>query len=120
MLREFFDLRTPATRAARYAIELPVRYRTADAPAWHDGRTENISRSGVLIRTRELLPLRTPIDMLIVLPTEVGGGGVPVLCRGRVVRTEPAEAGDERQPTMAATIAAVRYVQPQDADPRRI
>ena len=120
MLREYMDPRAPACRAPRHAIEIPIRYRTPDATAWHDGLTENISASGVLIRTRELLPPRTAIDMLLSLPAEVGGRDVPVICRGRVVRTEPASAGAGSEAAMAATIVAVRYVQPQDADPRRI
>jgi len=120
MLPEFGESRTPASRAPRYAIELPIQYRTPDAPAWHDGRTENISRTGVLMRTRELLPPRTPIEILIVLPSEVGGRDAPVICRGRVVRTEPARAGGECPPAMAATIVAIRYIHAQDADPRRI
>ena len=120
MLRGFHDPRAPAHRARRYEIDLPIRYRTADAPGWHEGRTENISRTGILIRTTAPLPPRTPIDMLLALPAEVGGRGVPVICRGRVVRAEPAGAHGQHQPTMAATIVAVRYVQPPDSDPRRI
>jgi len=119
MLRDYKDHRAPPCRAPRYAIEIPIRYRTPDAPAWHEGTTENISRSGVLIRTREVLPPRTAIDMLLSLPAEVGGRGVPVICRGRVVRAERAAAG-EGDPAMAATIVAVSYVHPQEADPRRI
>jgi|SRR5689334_15773797 PilZ domain len=120
MLPEYGESRTPACRAPRYSIELPIQYRTPDASAWHEGRTENISRSGMLIRTRELLPARTPIEMLIALPSEVGGRDVPVLCRGRVVRTESAHADGDRSPAMAATIVAVRFIHAQDADPRRI
>jgi PilZ domain len=120
MLREYMGPRAPAFRAPRHSIELPIRYRTPDAPAWHEGRTENISSSGVLIRTRELLPTHTPIDMLLSLPAEVGGRGVPVICRGRVVRAEPAAAAGGSEPAMAATIIAVRYIHPPDADPRRI
>jgi hypothetical protein len=120
MLREFFDPGAAAPRAPRYPIDLPIQYRLADAPEWHEGRTENISRTGVLIRTAAPLPPRTSIDLLLALPAEVGGRGVPVICRGRVVRTEPADAHGQRQPTMAATLVAVRPVQPQDADPRRI
>jgi PilZ domain len=120
MLRQYRDPRAPACRAPRYSIELPIRYRTPNAPAWHDGRTENISRSGVLIRTQEPLPPRTPIEILIALPTEVGGGDAPVICRGRVVRTEPPRAGGDGPQAMAATIVAIGDVHPQDADPRRI
>jgi len=120
MLRDYMDPRAPAIRAPRYSIELPIRYRTPDAPAWHDGRTENISCSGVLIRTQELLPPRTLIEILITLPSEVGGRDAPAICRGRVVRTEPARAEGERPSAMAATIVDVGFLHAQDADPRRI
>ena len=120
MLREHSEPRAPACRAPRFSIDLPIRYRTPDAATWHEGRTENISCSGMLIRTRDLLPARTPIEMLIALPNEVGGRDVPVICRGRVVRTEAAPTGAEPSPGMAATIIAVRYLHAQDADPRRI
>jgi hypothetical protein len=120
MLRERHGDKKPAGRAARYRLNLPIRYRTADAPDWRDGRTENISRSGILIRTGTPLPPWTPIEMLLALPAEVGGRGQPVICRGRVVRAEPAGANGRRQPAMAATIAAVTYIQPPNADPRRI
>ena len=41
---------TTPTRAPRFSLRLPIRYRTVGEPAWHDGTTENISRSGVLFR----------------------------------------------------------------------
>jgi len=118
MLREFHDSSAPAARAPRFPIDLPIRYRSADAPEWHEGRTENISRSGVLFRTGALLPPRTSIDILLALPAEVGGREVPVICRGRVVRAEA--AGVHTHATIAATFVAVRFAEPHDTDPRRI
>jgi PilZ domain-containing protein len=107
-------------RAARFAIQIPMRYRFAGEPHWYDGETENISRSGVLFRTSQPIPRFTPIEMMLALPKEVGGGDdAAVICRGRVVRTEPASADDAR-PAVAATIAGFRLAHVQGNDPRRI
>ena len=87
---------------------------------WRDGHTENISRSGVLFTTSEPVAKLTVIEMLLTLPTEVGGGEhATVICRGRVVRTEPARETDFRS-TVAATIAGFRLAHWYTNDPRRI
>ena len=107
-------------RAARFAIQIPMRYRPAGDMRWREGYTENISRSGVLFRTSQPMPLLTPIEMTLALPSEVGGGDdATVICRGRVVRTEPANRLDPR-PAVAATIAGYRLAHVQGNDPRRI
>src|SRR2546421_8153775 len=97
-----------------------MRYRPAGDMRWHEGHTENISRSGVLFRTSQPMPRFTSIEMMLALPTEVGGGeDATVICRGRVVRTEPATHHDPR-PAIAATIAGYRLAHVQGNDPRRI
>jgi len=117
-------------RSPRFTFKIPVRYRPSGATDWQEGRTENISRSGVLFRTDHLMPIQTPIDLLLSLPAEVGGGGsATVICRGRIVRTEPPNPGDAR-PAVAATIAGYRLAHTpsghepgsdqQSHDPRRI
>jgi hypothetical protein len=99
-----------------------MRYRPSGDPYWHEGQTENISRSGVLFRTDHLMPLQTPIEMLLALPAELGGGeeAATVICRGRVVRTEPGDSQDDPRPVVAATIAGYRLAHSQGNDPRRI
>jgi hypothetical protein len=119
------DPKKPAlNRAPRYRLQIPLRYRPSGDHQWREGRTENISRSGVLFRTDHLMPLQTPIEMLLALPVEVGGGedAATVICRGRVVRTQPADgaSGDDGQPAVAATIAGYRLAHLQGNDPRRI
>jgi hypothetical protein len=97
-----------------------MQFRSSGDPHWHEGRTENISRSGVLFRSTQLMPSRTPIEMLLALPAEVGGGeSATVICRGRVVRSEPPN-DDDTEPAMAATIAGYRLTHSQGSDPRRI
>src|SRR5438309_11257501 len=111
------DLDQPA---ARFAIHVPLRSRPAGDMRWREGNTENISGSGVLFRTSQPMPLLTPIEMTLALPSEVGGGDdATVICRGRVVRTEPASRLDPR-PAVAATIAGYRLAHVQGNDPRRI
>jgi hypothetical protein len=108
------------TRAIRYPIRMPIRYRVSGEFYWHEGRTENISRSGVLFRTEQPLAMRTAVEMLMTLPAEISGGNqATVVCRGRVVRVVPAGA-EEPQPAIAATIAGYRLAHWQENDPRRI
>ena len=111
----------PGTRAMRYPIRIPIRYRVSGELHWHEGRTENISRSGVLFRTEDALAMRTAVEMLLTLPPEISGSReqATVICRGRVVRILPEHDG-EPQPALAATIAGYRLAHWQENDPRRI
>jgi hypothetical protein len=110
----------PAVRAQRYLIRTHVRYRPCGHQDWYDGRTENISRSGILIRTPHVIAVQTPIEILLELPAEVGGEpDATVICEGRIVRTEPPGKGGA-EPAVAATIARYVTAQLPDNDPRRI
>jgi hypothetical protein len=112
------------TRAPRYRLRIPLRYRSAGESQWREGRTENISRSGVLFRADRLMPPQTRIEIVLALPAEVGGGddAATVICRGRIVRTElrPGDAENDAGPIVAATIAGYRIAHSQGNDPRRI
>jgi len=111
------------TRAPRYTIRIPLRYRSSGEQRWRDGDTENISRSGVLFRTEDPMPPQTTIEILLALPAELAGNGAAatVLCRGRVVRTEAAgQSNGDVRPAVAATIAGYRLAHVQGNDPRRI
>ena len=96
-----------------------MRFRPSGDGQWRDAHTENISRSGVLFRTADVILGATHIEMLMALPAEVGGQNATVLCRGRIVRTEPPR-DDDQQPAVAATIAGYRPMHVQGSDPRRI
>ena len=107
-----------APRAQRYPIQIPLKYRPSGTPDWWEGRTENISRSGVLFRTDHLMPLQTPVDILMSLPDELGDAGSGlVVGQGRVVRTEPAQPDDPR-PAVAVTIASYRLAHSSGSDPQ--
>ena len=109
-----------STRAPRFPLRIALRYRPAGDDAWRDGRSENISRSGVLFRTDQSPATQTTIEMMLTLQGELGEDvyGM-VICRGRVVRVESGVPGDPR-PAVAATIAGYRLIHSQGDDPRRI
>jgi hypothetical protein len=110
---------SPAPRAPRRILQVPVRYRPEGDIAWMEGRSENISRSGVLFRADRFISPETPIEILLTLGGETGEDVAGTLiCHGRVVRTE---AGSEHDPraAIAATIAC-RQAHSQGSDPRRI
>ena len=118
MTRDPFRPTTP--RAPRYPIQISMKYRSSGDTEWRDGYTENISRSGVLFRADQPMPVQTLIEMLLALPSEIAGSDeATVICRGRVVRMEPARHDDPR-PALAAAIAGYRLTHSQGHDPRRI
>ena len=91
-------------RALRFHARLTTRYRTPRSSDWHDGVTENLSRSGVLFRSIYPLEPKTPIDMFLALP--IGTGTNPatrVRCQGEIVRVLPPETPD-MLPGMAAAV----------------
>ncbi|PYQ16199.1 MAG: hypothetical protein DMF80_06260 [Acidobacteria bacterium] len=97
-------------RAPRFSIEIPFYFRRRGEASWRQGMTDNISRSGVLFRTTEMLEESTPVEMHFALPLEVSGQpGALVACRGQIVRTVPPESSDAL-PALAATIARYRFV----------
>jgi hypothetical protein len=81
-------------RAPRFAVGLPVRYRAAADADWQEAVTENISRSGVLLRAPRQLRPRTAVELILEVPSPVPGAPPEdVTCLGDVVRTEGAGAG---------------------------
>jgi len=73
----------------------------------------------VLFRTAGIMRRATHIEMLMALPAEVGRENAAVICRGRIVRSEP-DRGDDPRPAVAATIAGYRLMHGQGSDPRRM
>ncbi len=99
------------SRAARYALRMPVRYRRAGDMYWNEGTTENISRSGVLFRAPELLDPDTPVEFTFLLPgTASGREGASVNCDGSIVRAVQPDAADAL-PSLAARISSYRLQQ---------
>ncbi len=74
-------------RATRYDIAAPLMYRWLGEVPWRLGRTENISRSGVLFKAAvPALPLSTRVEFFIKLPDAGTPTGSWVQCQGRLVR----------------------------------
>lgn len=85
--REVFSF-DPTTRASRYEISIPVRYRPLGELGWIETKTINISCTGVLFETDEPLQVESPVELSFDLPVEIGGAGVGELtCLGQVVRS---------------------------------
>lgn len=93
---------TEISRARRYEIGTAIRFRVRGEKEWHEGVTENISISGVLMRTACSLDPKTTIEMRFFLPVELDGeSAAEVFCRGFVIRSSQC-----RIPAGSFTIAA--------------
>jgi len=99
----------PPSRAQRFQLHLPLRYRRLGENLWHEGKTENISRSGMLFQGDELLQPSVQLEINLVLPAEIAGlSPTEVVCRGEVVRTvEP--RGQTLSPALAARILQYHF-----------
>src|SRR5262245_44079060 len=78
---------TELMRAPRFPLHLSVRYRRVGDRQWRRGETENISRSGVLIRAEDPLEIDETVELMVALAVRnAAGGSGEVQCSGRVVR----------------------------------
>jgi PAS domain S-box-containing protein len=99
----------PPSRAQRFQLHLPLRYRRLGEKQWHEGKTENISRSGMLFQGDEVLQPSSQLEINLVLPAEIAGlSSTEVVCRGEVVRT--VEPGNTTlNPALAARILQYHF-----------
>jgi len=96
-------------RAQRFQLHLPLRYRRLGETQWHVGTTENISRSGLLFRSDDVLQPNSQLEINLVLPAEIAGlSGTEVVCRGEVVRTVERK-GEAVSPALAARILQYHF-----------
>ena len=99
----------PPTRAQRFHLNLPLRYRRLGDKDWHVGTTENISRSGMLFQGDEALQPNAQLEINLVLPQEIAGlSATEVVCRGEVVRTVD-HNGSTLSPALAARILQYHF-----------
>ena len=100
-------------RARRFSLESPMFFRRAGEQEWRQGRTMNISRSGLLFEAPEPIEPRTPLEVRLELP--VAGPAAPpahVTCRGEVVRDElPTERNGPHR--LAAAILRFNFAREQ-------
>jgi len=80
-------------RARRFDIEAPILFRGKGEIEWRKGKSKNISRTGVMFIAEDPIPVGTEIEIHIVLNATVQAAepeneskGVPVNCKGEVVR----------------------------------
>lgn len=80
-------------RPHRVPLRVPVRCHVIGS-GWCEGVTENISRTGTLIRTAHAVALGAEVDIILTLPfgilAEAAG---ETICSGAVVRLVPAADG---------------------------
>ncbi|MGA8269941.1 MAG: ATP-binding protein [Candidatus Sulfotelmatobacter sp.] len=101
--------KTPLSRAPRFQLHLPLKYRLLDETNWHDGETRNISRSGLLFQAEGVLQPNVQLEINLVLPAEIAGlSPTEVVCRGQIVRTVKS-AGEEMLPALAAKILQYHF-----------
>ena len=103
-------------RATRFAIPMPLRYREPGETAWHGGKVENISRTGVLFTVDKPMDVSAQVELTFQLPVELSGATPgQVFCVGQVVRTVM-PASTDRPPAMAAQILNYKLM-PKDRLP---
>jgi len=91
-------------RAPRFTLQIPVHYRVPGESQWRHGTTENISRSGVLFRTEQLLQPNERLEISLELPTDIFGlAAAEIVCRGEIVR-QVDRADQGMSPVLAARI----------------
>lgn len=76
-------------RKPRFPVEWPLQYRRQDASEWVQGRTVNMSLSGVLFEAPETLASDEPVELSIVFQDHSHFHGIGSLrALGHVVRAE--------------------------------
>jgi PAS domain S-box-containing protein len=99
----------PSSRAQRFQLHLPLKYRRLDEEKWHSGETQNISRSGLLFQAEDPLQPNVILEINLVLPAEIAGlSPTEVICKGEVVRTVAAN-GEKMPPALAAKILQYHF-----------
>ncbi|MGA8764683.1 MAG: ATP-binding protein [Candidatus Sulfotelmatobacter sp.] len=99
----------PPSRAQRFQLHLPLKYRQLGENGWHEGKTRNISRSGMLFQAEEMLQPNAVLEINLVLPPEIAGlSPTEVVCRGEVVRTVQTNGG-AIHPELAARILQYHF-----------
>ncbi|MGH9452724.1 MAG: PilZ domain-containing protein [Terriglobia bacterium] len=108
-MKENIGLTTESTpRPGRYPVKTAIRFRIRGEDEWHQGITEDISRTGVFLRSSFLPDMGAKVEMVLSLPAEVRGrSAAEVFGQGRIVRQTQALSVDQ-QPGVAATIDRYR------------
>ena len=80
----------PPIRPSRVALSVPALYRSIGEERWHQARTENISRVGVLLRGARLFSQSTKVEIVMTVPAGILPGSAGALFfTGTVARLLP-------------------------------
>jgi hypothetical protein len=80
-------------RPQRTDLHVPVRYHVI-GDAWYEGWTENISRTGVLVRAAQAPPLGAEVDVILTVPAGILGDlAGETFCAGAISRRLAEAAG---------------------------
>ena len=87
---ERHDVSAYIPRAARYRLEVPLRYRVAGSNRWQEGQTVNVSGTGALVQVAEFLAPEILFEMVLRIPPEVGKFPAgDLVCLGKLTRRSP-------------------------------
>lgn len=101
------------TRAERFPVQLPLRYRLPHDTEWFEAQTENVSHTGVLFRTKCILKPTTIVEVRIeVPPTNGDSTHAEVVCKCEVVRVDQTP-GKKMSPALALAIRNYRFTRKQ-------
>jgi hypothetical protein len=82
-------------RAARFPLQLSVRFRPVGQLEWHTAETANVSASGVLVQASNAPQVDTPLEFRLMLtPRRSAARHGEVSGRGHVVRQVSPAQGD--------------------------
>jgi hypothetical protein len=97
-------------RSQRFPIKMSLRFRVSGEGEWRQGKTVNISASGVFFRCQQSADRGTRVEMNFVLAnSRAKETGLEVACKGEVVRLEPSQ-NTEDQPSLAVEISDYRLL----------
>ncbi len=106
------------TRERRLQTSVPVQFRPkGSSESWRVGRSENISRSGLLFTVEGDLPaVGSELELVFLLPAEIcGTAAATVLCHARVARIK--ESTRKELARVAAAISDCVYIDSQTDTP---
>ncbi len=99
-------------RASRMKAEVSLTFRPVGGFSWSQGRMENISKSGILLKTQQAVNVGTRIEMKFAPPPDVWENATGlVLCRGKIVRAFPSE-GSPGRTSLGVKILGVNPARP--------
>jgi len=76
-------MNTSLLRAPRFPLRMPLQYQKSGVSHWYEGRTLNISRTGILFHTDGSVTKDATLDIRVEFP-----GKVTFSCQASVVRAE--------------------------------